>query len=277
MANIFGVFSPPMVFAKKYLPEKRIDEDLKRPLEKPQHYDILDGYLAAHKLNPGVVSRKEIIDLALMVAVPVSEIVRTAISVFIFQVARDPQVLAKVQEELDEFFADKDTIPSWDVLSTKLPYFDACIKETNRIHPPTGLMPERIVPEGGAVICGHLVPAGTAVACNPWVIHRHKPTFGDDAENFRPERWLETSKEQRLIMEKYLCTFGYGSRSCLGMDMGLFEMYKVAATLFSRYKVRKYADSIPSIVLRVLIRFRADNTREAGPRYADHGGTDHQC
>jgi cytochrome P450 len=145
-------------------------------------------------------------------------------------------MLAKVEAELDDAFPDKNAIPAWNIAS-KLPILDACIKETFRIHPSTGFLLERIVPAGGAVICGEYVPAGTAVSCLQWIIHRHKPTFGDDVETFRPERWLDAAPEQRANMEKFLVPFGYGSRLCLGRDIGLFEVYKIAATVLNRYRV----------------------------------------
>jgi cytochrome P450 len=151
---------------------------------------------------------------------------------------KHPAALAKLLQEIDSIFPDRNVIPSWDVVSTQLPYLDACIKETFRIHPSTGFMMERIVPAGGALIDGSFVPEGTIVCCSSWVIHRHKPTYGDDIEVFRPERWLEAGAAQRKNMEQFLCPFGFESRLCLGREIGLFEVFKIGATLFSRYNVR---------------------------------------
>lgn len=52
----------------------------------------------------------------------------------------------------------------------------------------------------------------TAVGVNPWVVHRDKEVFGDDAESFRPDRWLKndsgdmgtTPATRLLCLERWL-------------------------------------------------------------------------
>lgn len=89
-----------------------------------------------------------------------------------------------------------------------LPYLDACIKEAGRLHPPFGLPLERVVPAAGATICGQHFRAGTVVGMNAWVIHRDKHLFGEDAAEWRPERWLCGDLEKRKRMEAGLLTVG---------------------------------------------------------------------
>jgi cytochrome P450 len=43
------------------------------------------------------------------------------------------------------------------------------------------------------------------VGVNPWVVHFNKELFGDDAEDFRPERWLE-DPGRAAEMGRYLLT-----------------------------------------------------------------------
>ena len=88
--------------------------------------------------------------------------------------------------------------PAWNEISG-LPYLNACVNEALRIHPPFCLPFERIVPAEGMTIGGHFFPGGTVIGMNPWVINRHRPTFGEDADAWRPERWLEDPARTRQM------------------------------------------------------------------------------
>lgn len=90
--------------------------------------------------------------------------------------------------------------------SRRLMFLAACIKEAERLHPPIGLPLERVVPPGGANLCGKYFRAGTVVGMNPWVVHRNKEVFGDDADEWNPERWLNADDERRALMERSLLT-----------------------------------------------------------------------
>jgi cytochrome P450 len=45
------------------------------------------------------------------------------------------------------------------------------------------------------------------------LVHYDKEVFGDDAEIFNPERWIEDDAVQ---MEKAMLQFGAGTRTCIG-------------------------------------------------------------
>lgn len=99
--------------------------------------------------------------------------------------------------------------PRWKEVR-ELPYLDACINEGVRMHPPFCLPLERVVPQGGITICGRDIPAGTIVGCNPYVTNRHKPTFGEDADAWRPERWLGDERHKKTL-EQSVMTVGPNS------------------------------------------------------------------
>ena len=92
--------------------------------------------------------------------------------------------------------------------SQSLPYLDAIIKESGRIHPPFGLHLERVVPPSGAEICGQFFKGGTVVGISPWVMNHDTGIFGSDADEWRPERWMECDKDRRKAMDNALFTVG---------------------------------------------------------------------
>lgn len=97
-------------------------------------------------------------------------------------------------------------------------YFQACIKESMRLHPALGQILPRVVPPGGMEVCGVFLPEGTEVGCNAWTVHYDKAVFGEDADIFRPERWLDSDEESVKNMERCNFVFGAGSRTCTKYD-----------------------------------------------------------
>ncbi|KAF2172538.1 hypothetical protein M409DRAFT_17769 [Zasmidium cellare ATCC 36951] len=116
-----------------------------------------------------------------------------------------------------------------------LPYFQAVIKEALRMHPAVGLLLERLVPEGGAEIGGVHLPEGTVVGINPWVAARDTATYGADAYEFRPERWLEADEGRLKVMERNFLAFGGGARTCIGKNISMLEMSKLVPQLYRRF------------------------------------------
>lgn len=90
----------------------------------------------------------------------------------------------------------------------KLPYLQAVLKECLRVHPTVGLPLWREVTAGGATIAGKSFPAGTNVGINSWVAHRNRDVWGPDADDFRPERWIESSEDQLREMNAMFMLFG---------------------------------------------------------------------
>ena len=103
--------------------------------------------------------------------------------------------------------------------AAKMPYLTACVKEGMRCHTVVGAGLPRYVPPGGAEICGRFFPGGYKVQVNQTVLHRNKDIFGEDADDFRPERWFDSDEDTIKRMNKHLHPFGYGTRVCVGQHV----------------------------------------------------------
>lgn len=102
----------------------------------------------------------------------------------------------------------------------------ACIKESLRILPPAPQILARVVPKGGKVIDGHFIPGGVDVTSHPYAVQRDRSLYGDDASEFKPERWM-VSEPRTFELEAAQLTFGTGARGCMGREVAMMEMYKL--------------------------------------------------
>ncbi len=117
----------------------------------------------------------------------------------------------------------------------QLPTLRAFVRETLRMSPPfSSVLPRVVGPGTEAVIPGlrRPLPPGTLVACNLAVITHSKAVFGADADEFKPDRWLQPhDEEKRRQMEDAWAIFGRGSRGCLGRDLAHMIIYKIVAAV----------------------------------------------
>lgn len=143
-----------------------------------------------------------------------------------YHLARNRTALAKAQAEIDTALASNrlSSPITYAETTTKLPYTCACIKEAMRLHPSVGLSMQRHAPAEGIQLAGKFIPAGYRIGLNPAVVHHDKTIFGDDADAFRPERWL-VSDEACKAMERHLLLFGAGTRTCIGKNISLVELH----------------------------------------------------
>ncbi|PWY64261.1 cytochrome P450, partial [Aspergillus heteromorphus CBS 117.55] len=156
------------------------------------------------------------------------------LSAVVFYLYRSPEKLQRLREEIDTHNSEGNA--SFQELQ-KLPYLQAVIRESMRVHPGVGFPLFRVVPKGGALICGRFFPEGTNVGVNSWVIHRDQSIWGPDADEFIPERWMTTDAARLKVMEQYLVPFSVGSRTCIGKNISLFEINKLLPQLVRNYDI----------------------------------------
>ena len=146
-----------------------------------------------------------------------SDTTSIAMRAIIHQLLTHPPVLERLRRELDQAIKEgRLSIPVVYSDAIKLPYLCACFKEAMRLHPSVGLTLPRYVPVGGCEMNGYFFPEGVTLGINPAVLHYQSSVFGSDASEFKPERWLQ---EESGGLDKYLLTFGGGSRTCIGKNV----------------------------------------------------------
>lgn len=149
----------------------------------------------------------------------------TAIASTLRYLALYPEIRQKLSSMVRENFSSPDEIRGHAL--SEIPYLRACIDEAMRLAPPVpGILPR--VTLSDSIVDGHVIPKGVEVGTCAYALH-HNPLVYNDAESYRPERWLsdDTPRANSFI------PFSVGSRSCLGRSLAYVELdMAIARTVF---------------------------------------------
>lgn len=154
-----------------------------------------------------------------------SDTTATAMRTTFLYTITTPRVLEKLRKEIASSSISN---PIQDAEARQMPYLQAIIKEGLRMCPPiVGLMSKEVPPEGDT-INGKFIPGGCSIGYCGFGIFRDKQLWGEDADMFRPERWLEGSSEDLKSAQSTLdLIFGGGRWKCLGRNVAEMELNKV--------------------------------------------------
>lgn len=130
------------------------------------------------------------------------------------ELLQSPQTINKLKQELDAALDGQDPITASHI--ENLPYLQACIKETLRLHPPAVLtLPHRAY--ASCSVMGYTIPKNAQILVNLWAIGRD-PTAWEEPSQYQPERFLISAVDFKGNDFEFL-PFSAGRRICPGMIM----------------------------------------------------------
>lgn len=148
-----------------------------------------------------------------------------------FILSKRKDVFQKLQEEFNELGGQLGREISFEQLK-QCKYLKAVLNETLRLYPivPSNsrqALEDTVIPYGGGPDGQSpvFISKGTMVSWNPYAMHRRKDFFGEDALEFKPERWIDdpaTGRKSLRPVWEYL-PFNGGPRICLGQQLALTE------------------------------------------------------
>ncbi|KAG6506298.1 cytochrome P450 703A2-like [Zingiber officinale] len=145
---------------------------------------------------------------------------------------KNPKVLERAQEELDRVIGQDRVVRESDL--GDLNYLRCIVREAFRMHPPAPLLVPHESTQATELM-GYDIPAKTRVFINAHALGRNKRMWGDDADEFRPERHLPADGERVEIIrrgELEILPFGAGKRKCPGSTVGTTTALLALANLF---------------------------------------------
>ncbi|THG02627.1 cytochrome P450 704C1-like [Camellia sinensis] len=235
---------------------EQMDKSPNDPSTKKE--DILSRFLQVSETDP-----KYLRDIILNFIIAGKDTTATTLSWFIYMVSKHPTIQEKVAQEIKEAtgieevtnFAEFAASMREDAFE-KMQYLHAALTETLRLYPAVPV-DAKICFSDDTLPDGFSVRKGDMVAYQPYAMGRMKFLWGDDAEEFRPERWLDENGIFRQESPFKFTAFQAGPRICLGKEFAYRQMKIFSAVLLGCF-VFKLSDDTKAVNYRTMINLHID-------------------
>ncbi|KAF8862255.1 cytochrome P450 [Acephala macrosclerotiorum] len=155
---------------------------------------------------------------------------------------RNPAIGVAAREEVADYVGPsngsnasqgRDIFDSAKLHSTALPYIAAIFYEALRLYPPVPFELKQCE-KATTLPDGTFLPKDAVLLWCTWAMNRSRLIWGDDADEFKPERWLENGTLVSKTAFEYP-VFNGGPRTCLGKKMAESVAVQVIATLVLKF------------------------------------------
>ncbi|KAL1190300.1 Alkane hydroxylase MAH1 [Cardamine amara subsp. amara] len=183
---------------------------------------------------------------------------------FFWLLCKTPEVIIKIRQEIntnlssrtktDASNSDDDSVSFNPQELKKLVYLHGAICEALRLYPPVPFQ-HKSPTEADVLPSGHKVEANSKILFCLYSLGRMKSVWGEDALEFKPERWIsENGKSVHEPSYKFL-SFNAGPRTCLGKEVAMMQMKTVAVKIIQNYEIEVVeghkVEPAPSVILHM--------------------------
>ncbi|XP_076928736.1 cytochrome P450 704C1-like [Bidens hawaiensis] len=237
--------------------EQMKNENLYRDKE-----DILSRFLLESENDRENMNDEYLRDISLSFVIAGKDTSASTLTWFFYMLCKHPLIQEKIaQEVVSATEANNDTsihdfaLKLTEVALEKMNYLHASLSETLRLYPAVPLdgksaEKDDILPDG------FKIKKGDGVGYMAYPMGRMTYIWGQDAEVFRPERWLDNGVFQPQSPFKFTAFQG-GPRICLGKEFAYRQMKILAAFLVYFFKF-KLVDESKQVRYRTMFTLHMD-------------------
>ncbi|GAB2293394.1 hypothetical protein Dimus_027593 [Dionaea muscipula] len=219
--------------------------------------DILSRFLQTN------TDPKYLRDIILNFVIAGKDTTAGTLSWFIYMLCKNPEIQEKVIQDIrrvtkvlkvtsyEEFAASLN-----EESLQNMQYLHAALTETLRLYPAVA-SDAKICFSDDTLPDGYYVKKGDYVAYQPYAMGRMKFIWGDDAEIFRPERWLNEDGIFQPQNPFKFTAFQAGPRICLGKEFAYLQMKIFSAVLLSSF-IFKLGDEKKPVTYRTMLTLQID-------------------
>ncbi|PON49643.1 Cytochrome P450, E-class, group I [Parasponia andersonii] len=209
-----------------------IQSRLKAKVDESQE-DLLFRFIGNNENSPEFLR-----DIIISFILAGRDTTSSALTWFFWLLSSRPDVREKILKELEAIRVrtGKTIGDTYGVDELRdMDYLQAAISESMRLYPPVPVDTKESLNDD-------VFPDGTFVGKNWLVMYqayamgRMKSIWGNDCEEFRPERWLENGAFRQENPFRFP-VFHAGPRMCLGKDMATIQMKSIAASVIERFDI----------------------------------------
>ena len=206
------------------LKQKRLDGNEKL------HPDII-----SIALESGGFTEDQLVDNMMTFLAAGHETTASAFSWALYMMCQHPKVQIRLREEIRSHITSLDDSID-DVKIDGIPYLHAVCNEALRYYAPVPITLRDAAHD--TTILGQFIPKGTKIVVAPWAINLNKALWGEDAEEFNPDRWMApgATNSGGAVSNYAFLTFSHGPRGCIGSRFAVAELACLLTAFVGRYE-----------------------------------------
>ncbi|KAI9740580.1 MAG: hypothetical protein M1834_005161 [Cirrosporium novae-zelandiae] len=213
--------------------------------KRSERVDLLARLMEGKDEQGNRLGRQELTAEALTQLIAGSDTTSNTICALLYWCLKTPGVINQLQEELDGIEVEENGVPTFEAMKD-LPYVNAVIQETLRIHSTSSLGLPRQIPACGPPLKlhGYTFPPGTVLSVPTYTMHHSTTIWGPDADSFRPSRWPPYTSKLTEKQQEAFNPFSYGPRACVGRNVAEMEMKVIVGTVFRNFAFEKRQEEL---------------------------------
>ncbi|XP_065864428.1 cytochrome P450 704C1 [Euphorbia lathyris] len=219
--------------------------------------DILSRFLVESEKDPERMNDKYLRDIILSFMIAGKDTSANTLSWFFYMLCKNPLVQEKLAQEVSQITQEEEQEEVEDFMAKvtddkldQMHFLHAILTETLRLYPAVPV-DGRCADEDDILPDGLRMKKGDGLYYMAYAMGRMTYIWGEDAEEFKPERWLNNGVFQPQSPFKFVAFHG-GPRICLGKDFAYRQMKIVAIALVRFFRFKLTDDDTREVTYRTM-------------------------
>ncbi|XP_028801273.1 geraniol 8-hydroxylase-like [Neltuma alba] len=194
--------------------------------------DVMDSFL--NLLINSQLTREEVLHLFLDLFAAGIDTTSSTVEWAMAELIHNPEKLVKTKQELQHVIGKNGKLEESRI--SELPYLNAVVKETLRLHPPVPfLIPRKS--DNDVQVGGFVVPKNSQILVNVWAMGRDSRVW-KEPDSFEPERFMEGHDHHKVDFKGRdfeFIPFGAGRRICPGLPLANRSVHLMLVALLNHF------------------------------------------